>query len=372
MSPAVPIARALLAAIAVAASLSATAQVPADGGRAQLHTNQIYIEDANRETSLPISDPKAMFAIVLGSLPDRVEVYPTENYYYFRFFDNGMPYAGNIRLDAKLRDEGKVHFAYFPEWAGWLRNNPDLTYVILGRDEGVTVERLTRFHYQVSIGSKRVTFELNDLSHVKPPPEILGPDEKFIGPVFDESGIRFFLLFNSKRRMFHFVLDETVPLADQLVPGRLTDRILIGTRTGFAFYRDHYFDRRILIGSYLANTLVNNYLDGPFDQLPDNFIEGDELRDAILQVDPSLAGRIDRFGNFLDAQARYLVNAYIEYRFEEELLYMHNCAELKELPFEWYHACLVGDGSGFADYPQPPHDSSAPSDGVPDAGEKNE
>jgi hypothetical protein len=361
------IARALAVAAAIAWS-PAGAQVPPNNDLPQVHTNQTYIEDASRATSLPISDPKAMFALVLGSLPDRVKIYPTENYYYFRFFDNGMPYTGNIRLDAKLRDDGKVHFAYFPEWAGWLRNDPNLTYVVFGPSDGVAVEPLGRFLYRVSLGGRSVTFELNDLSHVKPPPEIMGPDEKFIGPVFDESGIRFFLLFNSKRRMFHFVLDETVPLPDQLVPGRLTDRILIGTRTGFAFYRDHYFDRRVLIGTYLPNTLVNNHLDGPFDQLPDNFLEGDELRDAILQIDPNLAGRIDRFGNYLDAQARYLVGPYIDYRTEEELLFMHNCAELKELPFEWYHACLVGDGTGFADYPQPPPESSAPTEDVPQSG----
>ena len=369
MTRAISIARALAVATTLAC-FPATAQGSPEGDGPQLHTNQTYIENANRTTSLPISDPKAMFAVVLGSLPDRVKVYPTENYYYFRFFDNGMPYAGNIRLDAKLRDEAKVHFAYFPEWARWLRNDPSLAYVVLGSDEGVTVERLERFVYRVSVGGKRVEFELNDLSYVRPPAEILGPEEKYIGPVFDESGIRFFLLFNSKRKMFHFVLDETVPVPDLLVPGRLTDRILIGTRTGFAFYRDHYFDRRILIGSYLANTLVNNHLDGPFDQLPDNFVEGDELRDAILQVDPSLAGRIDRFGNFNDAQARYLIGSYVDYGIEEELMYMHNCAVLEGLPFEWYHACLVGDGSGFADYPRPPQDGAEPSDDAPEAGEK--
>ena len=31
---------------------------------------------------------------------------------------------------------------------------------------------------------------------------------------------------------------------------------------------------------------ANNYFDGPFDQLPDNFIAGEALRDAILSVRP--------------------------------------------------------------------------------------
>ena len=39
-------------------------------------------------------------------------------------------------------------------------------------------------------------------------------DEKFLGPVFDEFGIRFFLVFNTRLKIFHFLLDETVPVAD--------------------------------------------------------------------------------------------------------------------------------------------------------------
>ena len=62
------------------------------------------------------------------------------------------------------------------------------------------------------------------------------------------------------------------------------------------YYRDHRLDRKILIGVYEENVRVNNYFDGPFDQLPDNFIEGETLRNAILKVQPNLKGKIDRFG----------------------------------------------------------------------------
>ena len=53
------------------------------GNRPRLYTHQSYIEDITNETVLPLSDPKAMLTLVLESLPDRVKVYPTENYYYF-------------------------------------------------------------------------------------------------------------------------------------------------------------------------------------------------------------------------------------------------------------------------------------------------
>ena len=36
----------------------------------------------------------------MSQLPERVKVYPTENYYYFGFLHDGIRYAGNIRLDA--------------------------------------------------------------------------------------------------------------------------------------------------------------------------------------------------------------------------------------------------------------------------------
>lgn len=55
----------------------------------------------------------AVFALVLNSLPDRVKVYPTENYYYFRFIHAGTPYAGNLRFDRRDRDQGKVQFGNF-------------------------------------------------------------------------------------------------------------------------------------------------------------------------------------------------------------------------------------------------------------------
>jgi hypothetical protein len=58
----------------------------------------------------------------------------------------------------------------------------------------------------------------------------------------------------------------------------------MGKRTGFAFYQDGLRHRKILVGVYEANYRLNTYFDGPFDQLPDNFIEGETLRKAIPQI----------------------------------------------------------------------------------------
>jgi len=329
-----------LLAAAIAASLGsspAAADTPP-----RLYTNQAFVEEAVAAPTLPVANPVAMFAYVLASLPDRVKVYPTENYYYFSFTHDHVRYAGNIRLDVVDRDEGKVNFAYYPDLAEWKDQDP-IAHILLDQKHGVTVEKLDRLVYRIAHAGRSVVFELNDLSDVKPPASALSADESYIGPVFDESAMRFFLVFNRKLKVFHFVLDETVAIADQLLPVPSSDRILIGKRTGFAYYRDHRLERKILIGVFEGNSRVNNYFDGPFDQLPDNFIEGDTLRDAILAVDPSLAGKIDRYGISPGGQDRYLIAPYRHYRSDDDLLAVQRCATSRRLPSARYYECFVHD-----------------------------
>ena len=92
------------------------------------------------------------------------------------------------------------------------------------------------------------------------------------------------------------------------------------------FYRDHRRDRKILIGVYEENVRVNNYFDGPFDQMPDNFIEGETLRNAILKVQPNLKGQIDRFGGTPDGEVRYLIGPYLIYKQLDEFDRADRCA----------------------------------------------
>jgi len=328
----------------VIATLSCSVAATAGQGPStpRLATHESFVEDVMRATELPLADPVAMFAYVLGALPDRVKVYPTENYYYFSFIYRKVRYAGNIRLDAMDRDQGKVHFAFYEDLAEWKDESP-VTYVVLDMAQGVAVEKLDRLLYRISYRDKTVVFALNDLSGVVPPAGALGPDEKYIGPIFDDSAIRFFLIYNTRLKIFHYVIDESVEVADQFSPAAATNRIVIGKRTGFAFYRDHRLDRKILIGVFEGNARVNNYLDGPFDQLPDNFIDGDTLRDIILDVDPSLAGKIDRLGGSPDGADRFLIAPYMHYRQEDELLVFDHCATNTKIDTGLYYACFVVD-----------------------------
>ena len=97
-----------------------------------------------------------------------MKVYPTENYYYFGFFHNGIRYAGNIRLDASNRDDGKVIFAYFEDTSQWF-DDAEVKYRVLDSSQGVSVEKVEPFLYRVSYQGKSVMFALNDLRGVKPP-----------------------------------------------------------------------------------------------------------------------------------------------------------------------------------------------------------
>ena len=233
-------------------------------------------------------------------------------------------------------------FAYYEELSEWREQSP-VTHIILDASQGVAVEKLGYLVYRVSYGSKSVIFVLNDLSQVRPPASIIGPHERFIGPIFDESGIRFFLVYNTKLKIFHYILDETVKVADEFVPSHLTNRIIIGKRTDFAFYRDWRLGRKILIGAFEGNIRANNYFDGPFDQLPDNFIEGETLRAIILDVEPRLKGHIDRFGGSPDGAVRYMIAPYLPFRTEDDLYPFHKCATSRKGSADSYYQCFDGD-----------------------------
>jgi hypothetical protein len=68
----------------VATAQAQNAQLPT------LHTHESYIGELMRPSTLAIDDPMAVFGFVLDCLPSRVNVYPTENYYYFTFIAGGV------------------------------------------------------------------------------------------------------------------------------------------------------------------------------------------------------------------------------------------------------------------------------------------
>jgi hypothetical protein len=298
----------------------------------RLDTNQAYVEALGANGGIKLKEPKSVFAALLRTLPGRVRVYPTESYYYFSFFLDGIKYAGNIRLDIQARRQGKVYFTYFPAATAQYADG-DGQRALFGKADGVDVRRLRPLEWQISYAGTSVVFVLNDLSGVKPPAGILAKNESFIGPVFDESGIRFFLVFDERRNDFLFILDETVAVADQFTPTEENKELLLGRRTAFVFYEDRaQAGRKVLVGVYGPHTQLNNYFDGPFDQLPDSFIVGDVLREAIIKRQPELKGKVDRFGNLADGERRVLIAPYATYEGPEDLGLIFQCIKRSGLP----------------------------------------
>src|ERR1044072_1388152 len=129
------------AAIALANAVAAQAQ-----DAPTLQTNQAYVEELARPAALDMTDLMAVFGFVMSKLPERGKVYPTENYYYFGFFHNGIRYAGNIRLDASNRDDGKVVFAFFEDTSQWFED-AEVKYRVLGSSHGGGVGGVARVRH---------------------------------------------------------------------------------------------------------------------------------------------------------------------------------------------------------------------------------
>lgn len=302
-----------------------------------LKTGQQYLEEVARKHDLDARDHMAVFSFILNSLPDRVKVYPTENYYYFSFICNGVNYEGNIRFDVD-RDQGFLHFAYVEQPALWRRTEDD-NYHHLGRKDGIKIDKLAELSYRVTYKDRSVVFDMNDLSAVKPPEGMLNANEVYIGPSFDESGIAFYLVFNKDVKVFHFIYNDKNSVPERFDKVKFSDRITIGRRTSFAFYRDQK-DRQILIGVHQVNTFVNNSFDGPFDQLPDNFIQGDALKEAILSIQPELKDKIDRYGSIPGGEERYAITPYMYYGDVTDLKKAEDCVNDKSRAADQYYACF--------------------------------
>ncbi|MEO1718984.1 MAG: hypothetical protein AAFR23_02025 [Pseudomonadota bacterium] len=331
---------AFIGCILISSPGSAQNAASVEPSKPKLTTNQSLIEDLMRGEARKFQSAREAFGFVFASLPDKVFVYPTENYYYYTVSIGGVTYAGNLRLAAQDRDRGVLHFASFRQ-ANQAADAGPMMYRALSAADGVRVEKLNTFTYRVTYETKSVVFQLNDVSNVTPPATIMADGETYLGNVFDESGIEFYLFYNKRLRVFAYVLNERSAKRDAFVAIEKDGRIAIGKRTGFALYTHHHLDRRVLIGVHGLNTVVNNYFDGPADQLPENHIKNDNLRRAIEAADPTLKDQLDPFGYFLSGEGRYLIAPYIQYYDTADLKPYDDCASAADLPKSQYDGCFI-------------------------------
>ncbi len=270
-----------------------------------------------KSSGVDLKNVDSVFKLVFSALRDEVAVYPTENYYYFVFQNGDKEVWGNIHLPPAGEISDYLDFAY------WIfEEDPEATQQIysqyrrMGISEGVRVREVDRLRYGISYGGREVIFNLNDLSQGSPKNFKPRAGETFVARTFDESGYQLLLFYNKKTPHFFFVLDEEGNLPELLADSG--DGYLVGEMSGFAFYRDG--DRKVLFGVNGANVKRNNYYDGPFDQLADNFVANSRLSEFMQAAYPYTKGRIDHYGRFTDSDhSRLAITPYNFYNNPSEL-----------------------------------------------------
>ena len=280
-------------------------------------------------------EDRAMFDFVFSWIPGRAVVHPTEGFYYWELPTEGRTLHGNLRV-ADLR-RGRISMAYFETSEGPSR------HVRLTTDDGLGVERVSDSAYDVTWAGRTVRFVLPTLGLQPPRTLRMLPEEEFMGQIHDESGIRFFLIFNRATASFYDVLNEEQGVNDELVA--LDERLLLGARTGFVYFDDREYDRRLLVGVDLARVAANDYLDGPGDQVPYQIDMREELH--LAYPNTLLGGGVDPHGVYVAKEpwTRVAVSPFHRYARLAEVLERNAACSLDqersalwtELTKEWWN-----------------------------------
>jgi len=263
---------------------------------------QNNVTNGLRIHSIDLKNPAVVFAAVFAQLPDEVLVLPTENYCYWQLYCDGREIRGNLRLASGLREKGILSLGYaeFDEFPGDGGPEPEVSEAkYFDKADGVEVTCPDPFTAKVSYRGKSVTFRLHRLEQSPPRKYQLPPDERFLERTYDESGFQFHLLYNKEKKYFLWVLDEEVRAPDHFET--VADDFLLGRRSGFVFWIDRANGaRKVLAAVRQASVARNDWFDGPFDQLADNYAEQTNIRHYIEEACPECRGRIDKWGYFTD------------------------------------------------------------------------
>lgn len=269
--------------------------------------NSLLNDDA---LNFDLNNQFSVFAYVFNEIPYYAVVYPTETYYYFRIPEKGV--SGNLRfVDI---DKGVVYLGYFIQDRPHSEEGGSGAFTL---EDGAIIKKMAPDLYSVSFKGKTVFFKLPSAVWNLPPAKLaLLPEEEFIARIQDESGIRFFFIYNSQTKAFYYILNEEQPVPEEL--NKIFDSVYAGARTGYAYYEDTNHERKILFGVKTANIWENNYFDGPFDQVPPRL----NIRDKLYAAYPytQYLHGLDEHGNFIDFEgSRVAISAYTDYSQEAEL-----------------------------------------------------
>jgi hypothetical protein len=261
-----------------------------------------------------------LFEFLFFGLDDRVKVLTSENYFYFNFLLNGRQFKGNFGLLADEIGQGKLSFAceeiteigeeYYKKIA---------IETVISKKQGLHIEQITPALYKISYRNKSVDFKLINSDVI--PVKNIEPNNIFLGICADDSGLKFNLLYDSLSKYFFYILNEDEVVMENFL--QLSSEVIIGIRTGFAFYKDTIHNQKILFGVNLKNIENNNFYDGPFDQLPDDFLKKKRINlgSLIEEVNPEHKGNLNEYGIFKkDTETRVAICSYTAYRNIDEIM----------------------------------------------------
>ena len=270
----------------------------------------------NVPDSVNIENIDDVFNAVFSQIGNEVTVMPSENYFYFRFSHGNSDFWGNIRFALADRDEGKIHFAYYeynedPQGP----NDTYSKYKVYTSADTPKLTKLADLKYQIVNKDKTVIFNLNntpqDFDNAN-----LAPGEKYIMNTYDESGLGFSLIYNGTNS-FLWLLNEKNTDPAKLNFTKLNDNTQIDQRSKFIFYTDAKVNnRKILIGVSTINIKRNSYFDGPFDQLAENFMKGNDesFKNELYTAYKYADGYLDNYGKFVGVEEnRMAITPYYNY-----------------------------------------------------------
>lgn len=288
---------------------------------AQVYTNQTFIESLSDYSTMDDTDMDAVLKVVLDNISESITVYPTEGYYYFWFYHQGNLIRGNLRFSYDLVDKGQVSFAYYYDIEGKGGSESQVNHKIYSHKDGLILTEISSQKYQLNYQGVRKTVILNI-----PVSDYQTTDkEAMLGDMQDESGVVFTFIFNHQTKQFYYLLDGS---RDYEYYYDLSSHISVGARTGFVYFNDNsrVQPRKILVGVAQKNSYLNNFYDGPFDQLPDHNLGHTKFKEYIAQAYPYFKGKVDNYGNFLDSNSsRVAVDNYVQYEDLKVFKYLEQC-----------------------------------------------
>lgn len=276
----------------------------------------------------------AAFAAAFASLPDEVSLWSNRNIYQYQLSGGAGALFGGFNLDAVNRDRGRIGFDLHgksepPDHRGWT----------FGRDDGVKVTKVTPDLYVVYFNRKAVIFRLNQHTGLRPGAASIRSGETYLGSVRDQTGLGFFLIRQEGAKRYFYTLDEAL-LNEKLEPVADSAQIRIGARSGFAYYRDRYLPRWILIGVRGKYADHDSLYNGPFDDAQNQRWRGGAVTKAIKSRRSGTAGPVERSENLAVTGAGVLVQPYMLYKSVNELSAFDQCAARAGDP-EIYYRCFA-------------------------------